>query len=450
MTRIVSILALVAAAWLAGPRPAGAQARTLVLEEIVVEGNTRTSRDAVLRRLPLEEGAPISPERILDALDALRAADLFAKLDFRTGPGSARGLVKLVLLVEEKGVELRFGTGYRDLDGWYLVPAELRFDNRLGRGERLRITSKIGYRLAGIGAALEEPFAGARGRAFWGIDLGGYGSDRVYFVDGVEYVHHVGRGHLGGWAGRRLGSTWRLEVGARAEAIDADSTAEAHETDDLRGVDRGDTLPFAELPAGVADDVGERRGSVLHVEVARDTRDARRVCGTPASGLWGRVRGEALLRDGHDAVAVTADLRAYRAAGRVAFAARVRGGVVGERAAFYDRFHLGGLYTVRGFPSQSLAVPAGDTRFWTATLELRGPLAGRPDVPTLAGVAFVDAGDGWSSGAPEISDAASSIGFGLRLRVPWIDSVGVDFGIPFSESPVGEAFHANGALGWNF
>jgi hypothetical protein len=38
----------------------------------------------------------------------------------------------------------------------------------------------------------------------------------------------------------------------------------------------------------------------------------------------------------------------------------------------------------------------------------------------------------------------------LRLRVPWFDSVGIDFGLPIGPSPVRESFHANAALGWNF
>jgi outer membrane protein assembly factor BamA len=141
---------------------------------------------------------------------------------------------------------------------------------------------------------------------------------------------------------------------------------------------------------------------------------------------------------------VTADLRAYRAVAGGALALRLRGGAVQSDAAFYDRYHLGGLYTVRGFPSQSLSPPEGDTRFWTAALEFRAPLAGRSDRPRVLGFVFADAGDG--DGKP----AAASAGFGFRIRVPWFDSLGIDFGMPITESPVDEAFHANAALGWNF
>lgn len=452
MGRALSILMLLVA--VLGATVCAAQERadrTLVLESVAIEGNTRTSRDVALQSFPLREGEPVDPDGLLDAVDALRAADLFTRVDFRTEPGTERGKLKIVLVVEEKSVELRFGTGYQDLDGWYLVPAELRFDNRWGRGERLRLTSKIGYRVAGLELTFRELQAGDHGQLFWGADLGVFGLERVYFVDGVEYAHPLGRGHLGAHLGHRLGTSWRAEIGVRFETVDADSSARANEDDELRGVSRGDDLPFDELPAGVAEDVGRRKGEILHAEIVRDTRATRLLASTPVSGLWGRVRAEALLRENASSPAFTADLRGYQRIVGIVAAVRLRGGVVGEEAAFYDRFHLGGLYSVRGFPSQSLAPPDGDTRFWTATLELRGPLAGRPDRPRVAGLLFFDAGQGWTSEIPvRAEDIATSLGFGVRIRVPWVESIGLDLGIPISESPVDESFHANASLGWNF
>jgi outer membrane protein assembly factor BamA len=104
---------------------------------------------------------------------------------------------------------------------------------------------------------------------------------------------------------------------------------------------------------------------------------------------------------------------------------------------------LGGLYTVRGFPSQSLTDPEGSTVFGAASLEFRAALVGRRDRPRLAGVLFVDAG-------VDDDEPAAAAGFGVRLRVPWLESLGLDLGIPLTESPIEEAFHANASLGWSF
>lgn len=424
--------------------------RPLYLEEIVVRGNSRTSRDVVLRYLPLAPDQSVTPDRVVDAVASLRESDLFSRLDFRMEKGTERGRVRLVLDVEEKGAEFRFGTGYQDLDGWYLIPAELRLDNRMGRGEQSRLSVKLGYQIAGVEYRFRENRLGADGRMFWGASLGGYGLQRRYFLDDVQYRHAVGRGHLGAHVGRRLGRAWSLEVGARFETVDADSVPDAAEDDEARGLDRGDALPFDQLPAEIAAAVGERRGQVYHVQLAYDARARRRVASTPERGAWGAVRVEGLVREGAEAVSATVDLRAYRAALGGAFAARGRAGFVGDDSAFYDRFHLGGLYTVRGFALQSLSPPGGDTRFWSTTLEFRGPLLGRRDEPRVLGVLFVDAGQGWTDGSPHADDVSSAAGFGFRVRVPWLDTLGFDFGIPLGDREVAETFHASGALGWNF
>lgn len=439
---------LLAAALLLAALPVSARDLPLVLESVELEGAERTSRETVLRYLSLREGEAVTPEELLEAVDELREAELFASVDFRTERGSERGRFRLRLLVEEKGTEFRLGTGYRDLDGWYLIPAQLRFDNRLGRGERARLQVNLGYRTAGLEAVLDDRRAGD-GALFWGAKLAGYGIDRPYFLDGVEYRHHVERGEVGAHLGRRFPGV-TLEVGARFERIDADSVSEAAERDDFRDVDLGDELPFGSLPPEIADGVGETERTVLHAELVHDSRARRRIASTPVAGVWGRVRGEALVREGAEVGSFAADLRLYRRFLGGAFALRLRGGAIGEAAAFYDRFHLGGLYTVRGFPSQSLSPPGGDTRFWTSALEFRAPLAGPPARPRLLGFVFVDAGDGWRGDDFDAAETSASAGWGFRLRVPWIDSLGADFGMPITDSPVGESFHGNVALGWNF
>lgn len=448
--RARSALALALALATAAPAGADPFERRFVLEEVVVHGNDRTPVAVVERALGLAVGEPVAPDRILAAVDALREAELFDDVSFHTERGTERGRVRLVLEVKEKGVELRFGTGYLDLDGWYVVPAQIRADNRLGRGERTRLSLKIGYRLVGADLVFEEERAGPSGRTFWGASLGGYGLQRHYFLEGVEYQHALSRAWIGAHLGRRLSRTWKLEAGARFETMDADSLPKAAADDELRGVDRGDEPDFEDLPPAVAAAAGERRGQVVHLALSFDGRARERVASTPVGGVWGRVLTEGIFRESAEAARLTADLRAYRAALGGAFALRVRGGLVGDDTAFYDRFHVGGLYTVRGYPSQSLSEASGDTRFWSASLEFRGPLLGRRDRPTVMGALFADAGQGWTEGTPAAADISSSVGFGFRVRVPWLDSLGFDFATPLGPLSFGESFHANGALGWNF
>jgi outer membrane protein insertion porin family len=429
--------------------PAPPAERRLVLESIELAGNERTSVEAVRRIFPLAEGDPVDPASLLAAVEELRASELFRSVELETRAGSERGRVRVVLHVEERGVEFRFGTGFHDLDGWYLIPAQIRLDNRLGRGERVRIQAIAGYRIAGVELVLEEPNLGPDGRTYWGAKLGGYGTARQYWANDVEYRHELDRGEMVAWLGRRLGRGWSVEGGARFERVEADSTPTATEDDELRGVEKGDELFPWQLPDAIAAHLGEATRTVWHAQVALDTRSPRRIAATPVSGLWGRLRVEGILLDGPDAGVATVDVRAYRRIGGGAIAARVRGGVMGA-APWYDRFYLGGLYTVRGFPGQSLSPAAGDSRFWTASLEWRAPLVGRPDEPLLVGVLFVDGGHGWSGSDYDAEPTAAAAGWGARFRLPWVGHVGLDFGVPLTDSPREESFRAHAALGWNF
>jgi outer membrane protein assembly factor BamA len=263
----------------------------------------------------------------------------------------------------------------------------------------------------------------------------------------------VDRSRVGAHLGRRLGGPWSVALSMRLETVDADSTAEVRADDEARGVEAGDELAFGELPDGVKADVGRSERSVLGAEIVLDSRNPRQIAGTPAGGLWGRLRGESVLQylgRARSFGAVDFDLRGYRRLLGGALAGRLRAGLVGDNAPFYDRLYLGGLYTVRGFPGQSLSDAGGDTWLWSASLEYRAPLIGETANPRLAGVVFVDAGDSGRKTDPDLRDLAASAGYGVRLRVGWLGWLGLDFGMPLTRSPLDESFRAHASIGWSF
>jgi outer membrane protein assembly factor BamA len=444
---LVLLTGLLAILW--GSSLAGAPAPSLVLERIETVGATRTSDATVALYFPLRPGDPVDQQAILAAVAELRRSGLFESVDFYTRPGSVRGRVVVVLEVEEKGVDFRLGTGNTDLDGWYLIPAQVALDNQLGRGERLDLRLEFGYRRTGLELTFAEPRLGD-GRSYWGFRTGIVGTDRIWFFRDTEYRQHVETGSTEVHLGRRFTRLWSTEVGVRWERVEADSTATVHVDDAAHGLERGDELPFDELPADVARGVGRRDRSVAHVDLVLDSRGSGWVAGSPASGLWGRLRGEAYLQGDESFGALNLDLRVYQAWLGGGLALRLRGSLVGDAAPFYDRLYLGGLYTVRGFPSQSLSAPGGDTWLWSASCEYRAPLIGDRAAPRLAGVLFIDAGDSGRGTRPVWRDIAVGAGWGLRLRVAWLGWLGLDFGVPLSDSPVDDSFHAHASIGWTF
>ncbi len=421
-----------------------------LLEQVHITGNTRTPQETIEGRLGIGPGDPADPSEIVRAVERLRESGLFRTIEYRITKGSARGRLVLELEVQELGVEFRLGAGYEDLSGWYLIPAEVRMDNRLGHGEEMRLHAKLGYRKAGLEFAFEETRLGRKGRYFWGFTFSGFSNDQLYFLNETEYRHGVGRGIVEIHAGRRYGSHLLVGLGAGFEKITVDSTAEAEETNEARSVERGDELPFDDLPPGVGEAAGETRRGHLLGDLVWDSRSARRIAGTPANGLWGRARLEGFLDRDREYAAGSVDLRGYAPLGALSLSGRVRGGIIGSAAPFFDRYVLGGLYTVRGFPNQSLSEPRGETRFWTAGAEIRAPLLGPGAEPRVTAILFLDAGDGWSGSATTWRDVAVGAGYGIRVRVPWLGHVGLDVGFPLTDSPVNESFQLNGSIGWTY
>ncbi len=422
--------------------------KILTLEAVEPHGNTRTSLEVIERYLGLTPGMPIDQADLLAAVARLRDSDLFDAVDYYTRPGETRGTLVLVLEVEERGPDVRFGTGNSDLDGWYLIPAALSLDNLTGRGEQAALQLMFGYRTVGLSMYYRRGTAPAD-RTFWGAEFRITGNERVYFVDGVEYGHPVARGGLNLQLGRRLGGAWSLSTTSGGAPGAATAAAGWWRAAAGGGAGVGGGALSGAPPAGIAADVGERERTTWRTDLVLDTRSAMRRAGSPTSGLWGRLRLGYTFQEQGDFPSASCDLRTYRPLGAGVLGLHGRAAYVGEDAPFYDRLYLGGLYTVRGFPSQSLTAPAGDEWLCNGSLEFRAPLLGDAARPRVAGVLFLDAGQGGDVDGSS-GDVAVGIGWGFRVRLGWLGYLGTDIAVPLTDSPVDESFHGHASLGWSF
>ena len=179
--------------------------------------------------------------------------------------------------------------------------------------------------------------------------------------------------------------------------------------------------------------------------------DGRRGQGLLTRGGRGRLCAEAVISSDAPFFALSADARGYASLGHgLQAAARIHAALVTEPAPFYERLYLGGLYTVRGYASQSLSPPEGNLRMATTSIELRSTWVGSPRDPRVAGILFADAGWAGNHETPRLDDVVVGIGYGLRVRVPWVQQVGLDIGIPLSSGVLDETFHVNVSLGWTY
>ncbi|MFH1313755.1 MAG: BamA/TamA family outer membrane protein [Candidatus Eisenbacteria bacterium] len=443
----------------------GSRPRALYLEKIIVTGNRRFTDVEILDAVQLFPRDVINVEmlerervRLLAAYPGLFDVRLF------TRPGSSRGQVIVEIeIVERKTFSLETGYGYHDLNGWFLTLIGLRFEDLFHTDTQLRLGFRYGFNLVRVDAEWERP-APRDGGLGWNVRLYVLSEDRRFFGSGAPEDPAAGDTAGYAWDGSgwnefrqkiersggevsalyRLGDT-HFSFGARAQSVRPDSTFQDVERDSEREIE--------DLPDVLQGDADKTVITGLFFRMTRDTRDH---VVYPRSGSFALLSLEAnntILGGDEIFTRTVLDLRklAHLGGDRV-LSGRLNAGITTSGTPYYERFTLGGIYSIRGFRELSLSPTAGDDGFWMASCELRFPLIGSLEAPPrLSGLVFVDAGQGWQRGSAfSTADIESAAGYGVRLRLPWLGMLGLDAGIPFSPGRTGDNFRIHGSLGFSF
>lgn len=125
----------------------------------------------------------------------------------------------------------------------------------------------------------------------------------------------------------------------------------------------------------------------------------------------------------------------------------VRGGVVdgmdGDTVPFYERYYLGGMYSLRGTRYRAVSPrelnpaggfytePIGGHSYWFGTAEYSLPLITSDAGAGLRFAVFYDIGSvGINPYSFNADDFTDNWGFGLRLNIPQLGPLRLDYGIP--------------------
>ncbi len=368
------------------------------------------------------------------------------------GPGGERGTVVLVVDVEERRASFETGFGYDDLDGWFLTLLGLRVDNSFGTESRFRLGYRFGFRISGIDAEWDQTL---RPGGAYGLNLRGYLFQRhhLFFGSGPtdawggtgwnRFQQSIGNAGIEGSVRRDFGRNARMWVGLKTRAVVPDSTFNQQGKDDDIG--------FDDLPDELKLDNDDNVLSGPFLRGVLDTRDSDNY---PTQGWFGIFKFEATHNQLSDKfyTKTTLDLRKHFSLGKHhVWSTRASGGYIADGAPYYERFYLGGNYSIRGFEEWSLSETDGDDAYWLINSELRVPLtAVRGEQPRLTGLLFLDAGQGWSRRVGSTGDVYVGAGYGVRLRLPWIGTFGIDAGIPLTDSRTGDPFWVHALLGFSF
>ena len=411
-------------------------ARQLVVERVEVSGEARTRQEVIERYLGLSAGAALRSQDLLTGRQQLENTGFFKGVDVYARPGSEKGRVVVVVEAEEhRWPQYRFEGGHGELDGWYIVPVGFVYDNFSGRGHRLDWKWYVGSHATGTNLHYQHPQVWSGAAA---LDVDVFSEVRAFpqFVDGTEIREDVSTGGISVRISGQRGQLRHLFGQVRSQRYRPDW--------------------HAELDALLHEDLLKTTVTALGVGLQADTRDRRDF---PTDGFLGQAVLERAVGAGAGDVSFTRlalEGRWYRrVAERNVVALRAHAGLVSEGAPFFERFYLGGPYSLRKY-EWAEATPVGwGTRTLQGQAELRLPF-GRQDAtgPANTGVLFYDVGGIWLPGElPAPADLHHAMGVGYRRCVRVLGVLRIDLSLPVT--PTGgtsdwDAFHLCLALGRAF
>lgn len=427
------------------------------VEKIEIKGNTKTKDKVIRRELAINPGEPFDMVRVKVSKLRLEQMQYFEKVDTSNDPSTVENRRNLIIGVEEKNTgNISMGAGFSSVDKLvgFVEVTQGNFDlfnppYFTGGGQKARLRIQYGTRRQDYVIGFTEPwFLGRRLR----FDSELYYRELNYYSDNFTQTQ----------AGGRVGLTRQLPF---------NFVAGVNYTLENIKVDFSDTYKLQYPLTGpqpiLLEEEGSRLLSRVGFTLAHDTRNSvtlptrghrielnPEIVGGPFGGdvdfyklelraaqYWNPARyfdEGGIWRDVFDG-------HVLEMSGRVGVVETYGRGDRGNtsRVPLFDRFFLGGLYSLRGFdyrevgPRDELTLePIGGNTYWFGSAEYSIPIIER-----LRIAAFYDAGmvfkKSYSFDPTTYSDGSSSgvyndnIGFGIRLNLP-IGPLRLDYGIPIT------------------
>ncbi len=431
------------------------------IEKIDIRGNTKTKDKVIRRELAVSPGETFDMLRVKRSKQRLEGLQYFDKVDARPEPTDPpiAGHKNLVVGVDEKNTgNLTMGAGFSSVDSLvgFVEMTQGNFDlfhppTFTGGGQRFRLRVALGLQMQDYMMSFVEPWFLGR-KLSLGVDL--YYRDLYYLSPNNIYnlVRAGGRVSLT----RALGSDFLIgslsytleDVGVNLNSGFYGPSLGLTRDPSAPGGGRGfpSSIPYAvpsNVPQAILDEQGfhllsraggslayDTRNSVLLPNKGQRTELDAEFVGGPIGGdkefyklefktAWyfkGLLTGHVLELIGHTGVAQS-----------------LQSGDV----PFYERYYLGGLYSLRGFQFHTISPrqdgfnePIGGDTYWFGSAEYSIPIIEQEHGIGVRFAFFYDIGNvaadpySWS-----LKNFDDNWGVGLRLNLP-IGPIRLDYGIP--------------------
>jgi outer membrane protein insertion porin family len=424
------------------------------IEKIEIRGNTHTKDRVIRRELAVAPGENFDMVRVKISKQRIEGLDFFepGKVDARPEPTDPpiSGRKNLVIGVEEKNTgSLSVGAAFSSVDAivGFAEFQQRNFDlfnppNFTGGGQKFRLRVQLGTERKDVVATFIEPWFLEKKLSLT-VEL----YHRELSFESLESIYDENRTGFSVGLSRALGSDFLIgSINYTLEDVGIFLNSGFHDWvyGIVPGQGPGAGVPGI-LPPNVPDAILQERGNHLlnrfRAALAYDTRNSVQL---PDKGQKSEISGEI----------VGGDRNFYKIELHTAWYFRgfypghvlelvghggVAGGLGSNDVPFYDRYYLGGLYSLRGYRYRSVSPrqlgfdePIGGDTYWFASAEYSIPIF-QQEKERGIGVrlaAFYDIG---SVGADPYDFNAGGYddnwGIGLRLNLP-IGPLRLDYGVP--------------------
>jgi len=367
-------------------------------EKIQIVGNTKT-RDKVIRReLRVAEGELYSSTGLSKSRDRLKRRGYFKEVDFSTSRGSNDEKINLEIKVEEAPTgALSFGVGYSSIEA-VVGTASISDRNLFGMGYHGALRFSLGEWTRDVRLSFTDPyFLGYPYAA--GFDF--YDENREFDT----YAYKIVGGDLR--FGKELTEILRADAMYKLEKIDVHNVTE--------GASRF-----------IKEQEGKKTTSALSFSLTMDTRDDFFAPSRGARHSLSIQNAGGILGGDNYFVKTTGETSWFfpmplstvlNLRGKVGFIESYGG----TKAPIYEKFFVGGLYTLRGFewgmggPVDENKEPLGSLKMAVFNSELIFPLAREIG---LRGAVFWDIGKGFDK-LSDITPLKTGAGVGIRWFSPF-------------------------------
>jgi len=375
------------------------------INRITIKGNTRT-RDKVIRReLLIREKGIFDSKALRQSHQRLSRLDFFEDVSITPEPTPDKTKMDLVVEVKEKPTgAFSIGAGYSSVDALMFM-AEISQNNFLGRGQRMALSAQVSGTSARYNIGFTEPHF-YDSQLLLGIDIYNWAREYdLYTRDSKGFAVRFGY------------PVWEL--------WDA-SFSYGYDNTELTDVD------YANVAPSIIDSLDINVTSYVSFNLARDTRNSLFVTTKGSFNVLHTKYAGGFL--GGDSQFTKVDgFTSWFFPGfffdETAFHIKLSAGQAWENESGklpdYEKFYLGGINTIRGFKTRSIAVKEADpvtgiiyeiggNIMWFTNLEYHFPLV---KAGGLRGLVFYDAGNVYES-EWDFNNIKQSVGAGLRWLSP--------------------------------